>query len=254
MRSAGRGPTIPSQQPFSYSAGSCLLPPSHDNTAQTHQHPRHSRQGTSAVAYTADPPAPDDPLLSFTPVPHTAPRRNSITANLQRDFIAHLAATGIVTAAARHIGKSMEALYKLRQRPGAEGFRAAWDAAIDRGVSRLEASALTRAIEGEERMVVSSGKIMGSEVRHNEALVMFFLRNRLRDRYGSGALVPGHPDYEALREKLHAEWEAQKSAERHSPENQRANLEFFQELKTRWRGEWEREREGLKRKDQTVTK
>ena len=104
-----------------------------------------ARQATSAVAYAALPPDPDDPLLGFEPVPHTAPRRNSITPDLQRAFIAHLAATGIVTQAARAIGKSMEAIYKLRQRPGAEGFRAAWDAAIDRGVARLEAGALARA-------------------------------------------------------------------------------------------------------------
>ena len=163
-------------------------------------------QATSAVAYTAEPPSPDDPLLSFTPVPHVAPRRNSITADLQRSFIAHLAATGIVSAAARHIGKSMEALYKLRQRPGAEGFRQAWDAAIDRGVARLEASALTRAIEGEERMVVSAGKVLGTEVRHNEALVMFFLRNRLAHRYDPHAhIAPGHPVYERIRREIEAE-------------------------------------------------
>ena len=77
----------------------------------------------------------------------------------------------------------MEALYKLRNRPGAEEFRAAWDAAVDRGVMRLEDCALARAIEGEERMVVSGGKVIGTERRHNEELVMFFLRNRRGERY-----------------------------------------------------------------------
>ena len=202
-----------------------------------------ARQATSAVAYTAEPPAPDDPLLDFEPVPHTNPRRNSITPDLQRKFIAHLAATGIVTAAARHIGKSMEALYKLRQRPGAEGFRAAWDLAVDRGVSRLEATALTRAIEGEERMVVSAGKVLGTETRYNEALVMFFLRNRLPQRYGAGELVPGHPDYEALRSKLRKEWDDDAYRVRNSPENKEANIKFFTELRERWRADWEREKE-----------
>ena len=119
------------------------------------------------------------------PVPHARPRSNSITPDVQRAFIAQLAATGIVTQAARHVGKSMEALYKLRQRPGAEGFRAAWDAAIDRGVARLEDSALARAIEGEERLILNGGEVIGAERRHNEALVMFFLRNRLPHRYGA---------------------------------------------------------------------
>jgi len=143
-------------------------------------------------------PSADDPLLSFTPVPHKQPRRNSITADRQRAFIAHLAATGIVNQAARHIGASMEALYKLRKRPGAEEFDAAWDAAVDRGVARLEDCALARAIEGEERLVVSSGKLIGTERRHNESLVMFLLRHRRAHRYGSD-IGPGHPLYERIR-------------------------------------------------------
>jgi hypothetical protein len=164
-----------------------------------------ARQATSYMTTrTGEPPAPDDPLLGFDPVPHRAPRRNSITAERQRAFIAHLAATGIVTAAARHVGASMEALYKLRQRPGAEGFCAAWDAAVDRGVQRLEDTALARAIAGEERMVVSSGQVLGTEVRHNEALVMFFLRNRRADRYG-GQVQAGHPLYERVRAEVLAE-------------------------------------------------
>lgn len=32
----------------------------------------------------------------------------------------------------------MEALYRLRAKPGAEGFAAAWDAALEHGVQRLE--------------------------------------------------------------------------------------------------------------------
>jgi hypothetical protein len=152
------------------------------------------KQATSAVAFELVPPAPDDPLLDFMPVPHVAPRSNSITPDVQRAFIAQLAATGIVRDAARHVGKSIEALYKLRQRPGAEGFRAAWDAALDRGVSRLEDSALARAIEGEERLILHKGEVIAVERRHNEAMVRFFLRNRLPHRYHPVKDVgPGHP-------------------------------------------------------------
>ena len=162
------------------------------------------RQATSAVAVEGHPPAPDDPLLSFAPYLHAAPRGNSITPDLQRRFIAQLAATGIVTQAARRIGKSMEALYKLRHRPGAEGFAAAWDAAVERGVSRLEDGALARAIAGEERMVVSSGKLIGTEHRHNEALVMFFLRHRRRERYGAERDRPADAVYAEARSQAMA--------------------------------------------------
>ncbi|MEP2736048.1 MAG: hypothetical protein ABJP34_07090 [Erythrobacter sp.] len=180
------------------------------------------RQATSAVAFTAPPPEADDPLLDFAPVPHKAPRRNSITPDLQRKFIAHLAATGIVTSAARHIGKSMEAIYKLRARDGAEEFRDAWDTAIDRGVARLEAGALARAIEGEERMIVSSGKVMGTERRFHAALIMFFLRSRLPARYNAAKEIgPGHPVYERVK----LEYAAEQRRNGMSAEEVRASLE-----------------------------
>ena len=108
----------------------------------------------------------------------------------------------------------MEALYKLRKQPGAAEFDAAWDAAVDRGVARLEDTALARAIEGEDRLVVSAGKVVGSERRHNEALVMFLLRGRRAHRYGAD-IRPGHPLYERIR----AEVLAQHAADDHLAED-----------------------------------
>ncbi|QZH76702.1 MAG: hypothetical protein JY451_11675 [Erythrobacter sp.] len=163
-------------------------------------------RATSYVTAPVEPLPDSDPLLGFAPVPHVAPRRNSITPDRQRAFIAHLAATGIVKQAALHIGASLEALYKLRQRPGAEGFCSAWDRAVDYGVQRLEDCALARAIEGEERLVVSSGQLIGTERRHNEALVMFFLRHRRAERYAA-EIRPGHPLYERVRAELLVELE-----------------------------------------------
>ena len=163
------------------------------------------RQGTSRVSrQLAEPLGRDHPLLDFAPYIHKAPRANSITPTRQRRFVAELAATGIVSHAARKIGVSMEALYKLRHKPGAEGFRAAWDAAVDMGVDRLEATALARALEGEERMVVSSGQVLGTERRHNEALVMFLMRQRRADRYGT-EIRPGHPLYERIKREVLAD-------------------------------------------------
>lgn len=148
--------------------------------------PRPSRR-TSRTAFSDLPPEPDDPLLGFTPYLHKAPRRNSITPDRQRAFIAMLAATGIVTQAARSIGASLEALYKLRNQPGAEGFAAAWELAIDRGIARLEDCALERAIQGEERPIVSAGKLLGTWRRHDTGLLIFLLRQRRARRFGSGA-------------------------------------------------------------------
>ena len=168
---------------------------------------------TSAAAFAGDPPAPDDPLLGFAPYEHTAPRRNSITPERQREFIAALAATGIVTQAARTIGASLEALYSLRNRKGAEGFAAAWEEALDRGVARLEDCALERAIQGQERVLINrAGEVVAQWVQYDTNLVTFFLRQRRSERFAVGggfaSLRPGHPVFERLR----AEWERERAA------------------------------------------
>ena len=139
---------------------------------------------TSPVAFPGEPPQADDPLLGFSPYLHRAARRNSITPDRQRAFIAALAATGIVTQAARSIGASLEALYRLRNQPGAEGFAAAWETAIDRGMQRLEDCALERALTGEERPVVRGGEVVTTWRRYDTQLLLFLLRQRRGHRYG----------------------------------------------------------------------
>ena len=171
-----------------------------------------ARQATSAVAHVAPEPGDDDPLLAFAPFIHPAPRRNSITPQLQRRFIATLAATGIVTQAARSVGKSMEALYKLRARPGAEGFAAAWDAALERGVQRLEDCALERALKGTPTPIVSAGKVLGTWDKPDNNLLRFLLQHRLADRYGVRRVEKGHPLYESIRAEVLAEERAKSPA------------------------------------------
>ncbi len=159
------------------------------------------RQATSSVAFApAPPPAEDDPLLGFAPLLHRQPRRNSITPDLQRRFVATLAATGIVNQAARSIGKSMEALYKLRARPGAEGFAAAWDEALGWGMQRLEDCALERAL--------TVGASDGEWGERGSAMLCFVLRNRLQHRIDVREIRAGHPVYESIRAEVLAELEA----------------------------------------------
>lgn len=149
------------------------------------------RQATSAAAYLGEPPADDDPMLAFAPYIHARPRRNSITPDLQRRFVATLAATGIVVQAARSIGKSMEALYKLRARPGAEGFAAAWDEAAGWGLLRLEDCAIEAALRGNDDAANS--------------MLAFVLSRRDRWMIDVRDIVPGHPVYERIRAEVRAE-------------------------------------------------
>jgi hypothetical protein len=66
---------------------------------------------------------------AFTPVPVRA-RKDGWLPQRQVDFIGVLAETGCVAEAARAVGMSRESAYRLRERPGAESFAAAWDAAL----------------------------------------------------------------------------------------------------------------------------
>ena len=196
--------------PPSVAGGDCHLPEqARGGSALACASARPSRR-TSRTAFADLPPDPDDPLLGFAPYLHKAPRRNSITPERQRAFIACLAATGIVTQAARRIGASLEALYRLRHQPGAEAFSAAWEQAIDRGIARLEDCALERAIEGEERFHMRDGQVVARWIKYDTALLRFLLQQRRTARWNAelaayAALKPGHPVYD----RLHAEWAVQ---------------------------------------------
>jgi hypothetical protein len=75
-------------------------------------------------------------LLEFEPVARKVKRPDGWTAELQRELIARIAATGTLQSAVWQMGKhatGAEALYKV---PGADSFRAAWDAALALGRRR----------------------------------------------------------------------------------------------------------------------
>ncbi len=196
---------------------------------------------TSSAAFFEEPPEEDDPLLGFAPYIHAAPRRNSITPERQRMFIAALAASGIVTQAARAIGASLEALYKLRHRKGAEGFSAAWDMAVDRGMMRLEDCALERAIQGEERPVVSLGQVVTTYVRHDTALMLFLLRSRRAARYSPDPRDPQPGS--ALYERVLADYQSRQPSSEVILDRIDAKIEKMRERDLAYQAELAAERE-----------
>ncbi len=95
-------------------------------------------------------PCPDSSPADLTKFP-SVPRKyryDRWTAGCQHAFIAELAQTGSVKSAAKRINMSSEGAYYLRRQPGADGFRAAWNAALATGVQRLTDIAIDRAVEG----------------------------------------------------------------------------------------------------------
>ena len=79
--------------------------------------------------------------------------------------------------------------YALRRAPGAEGFRRAWDAALDFGLKRLKDIAFERAIEGQLVPVFVAGKLMGFRRKRNDALLMFCLRHYGQDKQGKRTTI-----------------------------------------------------------------
>lgn len=124
------------------------------------------------------------PIPEFPPVPRVYNRHDGWTPERQRAFIGWLAVTGCVDRAARMVNIAQTNCYELRRAPGAEGFRRAWDAALDFAVPRLKDIAFQRAIEGELVPVFSGGKLMGFRRKYNDKLLMFCLRHYGQDASG----------------------------------------------------------------------
>ncbi|MEE4316936.1 MAG: hypothetical protein V2I74_08145 [Erythrobacter sp.] len=135
---------------------------------------------------TARLPVPAGQLPSFTPVPRKCARHDGWTPERQRAFIEALADTGSVEAACKAVDMAQRGVYALRREPGAEGFRAAWEAALQLGVARVEDVVMDRALNGVEEPVYSYGKLVGTRRKYNDRLLMFILRNRAPDRFAAG--------------------------------------------------------------------
>lgn len=93
----------------------------------------------------------------------------------------------MVTDAARSVGMSDRAAYTLRRAPGAEGFAAAWDAALAAASQRLIDIAFDRAINGVDDVVLDKeGRHVYTKRKYNDRLLMFLIRAHAPDRYRHG--------------------------------------------------------------------
>ncbi len=68
-------------------------------------------------------------IPAFTPVP-LRPRADGWTPCRQAEFLGYLAETRCIKTAAQRVGMSRESAYRLRRKPGAGEFVAAWDAIL----------------------------------------------------------------------------------------------------------------------------
>ena len=136
-------------------------------------------QNLTPVARADRPALPD-----FDAVPRKCNRHDGWTPARQRAFIEALADTGSVSRACAQVNMASEGAYYLRRQRGAEGFRRAWEAALDFGVQRLKDIAFERAIDGQLVPVFVAGKLLGFRRKKNDRLLMFCLRLNARSEDG----------------------------------------------------------------------
>ncbi len=130
----------------------------------------------------------------FHPVP-VAPRADGWTPARQAAFIGLLAQTRSVAAAARCLGMRRESAYRLRRRPGAAGFAAAWDAAlgkpyrpIDTGSAKATGLAAHARLEsGLAQIVMHAGRYVATVWKADDKALLQHLAQLDRGRLGRAA-------------------------------------------------------------------
>lgn len=122
-------------------------------------------------------PGSDEDDIHFTPVPVRA-RRDGWTAERQRAFIRALRRIASATTAARSVGMSRRSAYRLRERPGAESFAAAWDEAVERGTDNVRDHVIDRALHGAVVPRFRRGKRTGLVHRYYDSVAIAVLSGR----------------------------------------------------------------------------
>lgn len=129
--------------------------------------------------------------VSFDPVPLRY-RHDGWTPARQRAFIEELANTLCVATAAARVGMSERSAYELRRRAGAQGFSAAWDAALRQGFRHhVRSVALDKAINGTIERRYYHGRLVAEERVYSERLLL-----RLIDR--GEKLFGGDPESDSI--------------------------------------------------------
>ena len=100
-----------------------------------------------------------------------------LTPQLVDLFCRVLAETGIVSRGVEAIGVNRSTVYGWRKSDPT--FAAAWDAALEVGVSALEDEVKRRAFEGYEKPVYQGGNLVGTIHEYSDSLAMFVLKGRI---------------------------------------------------------------------------
>ena len=116
---------------------------------------------------------------AFAPVPMRA-RADGWTPLRQAAFLAALAETGSVSAAARRVGMARETAYRLRRRRGAASFAAAWDKVTGRRTGPMPKvtaeDIVTRATQGLLKPHFHRGQHVATLQKADDSALLRYLR------------------------------------------------------------------------------
>ena len=102
-------------------------------------------------------------------------RHDSWPLDTQAAFLRALSATHSVSEAARSVGRSRQAAYRLRSRLKGQPFDLAWEVAFHHSYDVLAHAALERALNGVEVPVFFQGEQVGAYRRFDERLTVALL-------------------------------------------------------------------------------
>jgi hypothetical protein len=147
-------------------------------------------------------PAPTPPEFDIAP---TRKRHAGWTADRQRRFIDHLSLTGHVGEACAVVGVSSSSAYRLKNKPGAESFSRAWDAALRLSATRLVAVGMDRALNGRVERHYRDGELVMERRIPSDYLLTWFIARLDPLMFGSPtakalAAATGDPREAARRE------------------------------------------------------
>lgn len=113
-----------------------------------------------------------------------ATTKNAVNRDPKRwmpNFLRKLAETGHVGDSAKyaHVHRNTAYSHKLTD----PEFAAAWDAALDAAVVRLEDEAVRRAVEGVEKPIYQQGRLVGIEQQYSDTLLIFLLKANRPQKY-----------------------------------------------------------------------
>ena len=123
----------------------------------------------------------------------------------QQAFIEALSQSGCVRQAVAEVGRSRTSAYRLRARPDAHAFRAAWDATTGLAYERLRDLAMDRVRNGlEQRTYDADGNLVARRIVYNDRLLMFLLDHDRPVWTGKRAAPPPEDAFGAALQALDA--------------------------------------------------